>query len=209
MIKLLKKFERFVIIGLLTMMVVVVLIAAVELAILIVQDIIRSRTIVLLDTKEMLEVFGFFLVILIGLELIETMKVYLVDETVHVEIMFLVAIIAITRKVIILDYKTLPPLTLIGIAAIILALSVGYYALKRAMNFKKEEEEHEESKITSRFGSGAGLSDGMRTHYPDNCELNIWSLTAGYHTKGRISCGYSRQHAPAQYDNQGRQSHRL
>jgi uncharacterized membrane protein (DUF373 family) len=119
------------------MMVVVVLIAAVELAILIVQDIIRSRTIVLLDTKEMLEVFGFFLVILIGLELIETMKVYLVDETVHVEIMFLVAIIAITRKVIILDYKTLPPLTLIGIAAIILALSVGYYALKRAMNFKK------------------------------------------------------------------------
>jgi uncharacterized membrane protein (DUF373 family) len=137
MIKLLKKFERFVIIGLLTMMVVVVLIAAVELAILIVQDIIRSRTIVLLDTKEMLEVFGFFLVILIGLELIETMKVYLVDETVHVEIMFLVAIIAITRKVIILDYKTLPPLTLIGIAAIILALSVGYYALKRAMNFKK------------------------------------------------------------------------
>ena len=137
MTKLLKKFERFVIIGLLTMMVVVVLIAAVELAILIVQDIIRSKTIVLLDTQEMLEVFGFFLVILIGLELIETMKVYLVDETVHVEIMFLVAIIAITRKVIILDYKTLPPLTLIGVAAIILALSVGYYALKRAMNFKK------------------------------------------------------------------------
>lgn len=137
MTKLLKKFERFVIIGLLTMMVVVVLIAAVELAILIVQDIIRSKTIVLLDTKEMLEVFGFFLVILIGLELVETMKVYLVDETVHVEIMFLVAIIAITRKVIILDYKTLPPLTLIGVAAIILALSVGYYALKRAMNFKK------------------------------------------------------------------------
>lgn len=137
MTKLLKKFERFVIIGLLTMMAVVVLIAAVELAILIVQDIIRSKTIVLLDTKEMLEVFGFFLVILIGLELVETMKVYLVDETVHVEIMFLVAIIAITRKVIILDYKTLPPLTLIGVAAIILALSVGYYALKRAMNFKK------------------------------------------------------------------------
>jgi uncharacterized membrane protein (DUF373 family) len=74
--------------------------------------------------------------ILIGLELIETIKVYLVEEMVHVEIIFLVAIIAITRKVIILDVKSLPPLTLIGVAAIILALSGGYYWLKKALNHK-------------------------------------------------------------------------
>jgi uncharacterized membrane protein (DUF373 family) len=39
--------------------------------------------------------------------------------------------IAIARKVIILDVKELSSLTLIGIGAIVLALSTGYYLLKR------------------------------------------------------------------------------
>jgi uncharacterized membrane protein (DUF373 family) len=89
--------------------------------------------IILLDINEMLTVFGFFLTILIGLELIETMKVYLSEELFHVEIIFSVAIIAITRKIIILDVKKLEPLTLLGIAAIVLALAFGYYALKKAL----------------------------------------------------------------------------
>jgi uncharacterized membrane protein (DUF373 family) len=39
--------------------------------------------------------------------------------------------IAIARKVIILDVKILPSLTLIGIGAIIVALSAGHYLLMR------------------------------------------------------------------------------
>ena len=42
-----------------------------------------------------------------------------------------VAIIAIARKVIILDVKDLSGLALVGIAAIILALSIGYYLIKK------------------------------------------------------------------------------
>ena len=72
--------------------------------------------------------------ILIGLELIETIKVYLSSEVIPVEIIFLVAIIAVTRKVIILDFKNLDPLTLIGMAAIIIALSIGYYAVKKVLD---------------------------------------------------------------------------
>jgi uncharacterized membrane protein (DUF373 family) len=59
-----------------------------------------------------------------------------VDESIHVEIICLVAIVAITRKVIILDLYKLPPVTLLGIAAIILALTIGYFFLKKAMNEK-------------------------------------------------------------------------
>ncbi|MEI6705187.1 MAG: phosphate-starvation-inducible PsiE family protein, partial [Deltaproteobacteria bacterium] len=40
-----------------------------------------------------------------------------------------VAIIAISRKVVILDVKDLSGLALVGIAAIILALSIGYYLI--------------------------------------------------------------------------------
>jgi len=61
-----------------------------------------------------------------------------VEEMVHVEVILLVAIIAIARKVIILDVKTVAPLTLIGVAAIILELSIGYYCLKRALGHKNE-----------------------------------------------------------------------
>ncbi len=132
--KFLNRFEHYIIIGLLGMMIIVVFLATVELAVILVEQMMKPPRIILLDIKELLEIFGFFFMILIGIELIETMKVYLTQDTVHVEIVFLVAIIAITRKVIILDVKTLTPLTLLGVAAIILSLSVGYYVLKKAIH---------------------------------------------------------------------------
>ena len=130
--KFLKKFERYIIIGLLGLMVVVVFLGSLELVVVLVKEVLKPPQF-LLNIQEMLSVFGFFLMILIGLELIETMKVYLLEETIHVEIIFSVAIIAITRKVIILDVKKLEPLTLLGVAAIILALTIGYYALKKGL----------------------------------------------------------------------------
>jgi uncharacterized membrane protein (DUF373 family) len=135
--KLIKKFERYIIIGLLVMMILVVFISTVELAVMLVERMLSPfPKWILLDISEMLEIFGFFMMILIGIELIETIKIYLVDESIHVEVICLVAIVAITRKVIILDVDKLPPVTLLGIAAIILALSVGYFFIKKALNEK-------------------------------------------------------------------------
>lgn len=70
-----------------------------------------------------------FLLVQIGVDLLETVKMYLAKKTVHVEVVFTVAMIAIARKVVILDIKEVPSLTLIGIGAIIVALSAGYYLL--------------------------------------------------------------------------------
>ena len=135
--KLLKKFEHYIVIGLLAMMALVVLLSTVELAVIIVQRMLTGKPhLFLLDISDMLEIFGFFMMILIGLELIETIKIYLVDESIHVEVICLVAIVAIARKVIILDVYELTPLSLLGIAAIILALSIGYFVIKKALNEK-------------------------------------------------------------------------
>ena len=135
--KILKKFEHYVVIGLLAMMALVVFLSTVELAVVIVERMLDGTPkFFLLDITDMLEIFGFFMMILIGLELIETIKVYIVEESIHIEIICLVAIVAITRKVIILDLYKLPPVTLLGIAAIILALSIGYFFLKKALNEK-------------------------------------------------------------------------
>ena len=131
--KFLNNFERIIVFALLGMMMLVVFLGVVELAVILVEQMIKPPRFILLNIDELLNIFGFFLIVLIGLELVETLKVYIVDEKVHVEIVFLVAIIAITRKVIILDVKYMEPLNLIGIACIILALSVGYFVLKKAL----------------------------------------------------------------------------
>jgi len=136
MLPFLRKFERFIITCLIIMMVVVILCATIELGWLIVKDVITAP-VLLLEIEELLDIFGLFLLVLIGIELIGTLKTYLTENEIHVEVVFMVALIAIGRKVIILDVKELSSLTLIGIAAIIISLSVGYYFFKRS---KREKE---------------------------------------------------------------------
>lgn len=125
----LKRFEITIIVALVVMMVLIILLATIELGYIIVKDII-TPPIALLDINELLDIFGFFLLVLIGVELLETIKAYVIEHVVHVEVVVEVAIIAIVRKVIILDVKDYHPLQLLGIAAIIVALSGSHYLIK-------------------------------------------------------------------------------
>ena len=127
----LKWFERLVVLALVGMMAVIILLSTVELGWIIIQDIITPPY-VLPGITELLDTFGFFLLILIGIELLETIRAYLVEHIIHVEIVLEVALIAVARKVIILDVKEYPSLTILAIAALILALSVAFLIERRA-----------------------------------------------------------------------------
>lgn len=127
----LKRFERLIVFSLISMMALVVLLATVDLGWIIVQDIITPPRF-LLEIGEVLDIFGFFLLILIGVELLETIKAYLVEHAVHTEIVLEVALIAIARKVIILDVKEISALGLIGIAALVITLAVAYRLERRS-----------------------------------------------------------------------------
>ena len=130
MIKNIKKLEKIIIFSLLIMMVLVLFLSTLDLAWIIIKDII-TPPIFLLDIDELLEIFGLVMLVLIGIELMQTMaKTYLSQSVDHAQIVMAVAIIAIARKVIILDVKELSGVALLGIAAIILALSIGYYLIK-------------------------------------------------------------------------------
>jgi len=139
MLPFLKRFERFIVTCLIVMMVVVILLATIELGWLIVKDVITAP-VLLLEIEELLDIFGLFLLVLIGIELVGTLKTYLTENEVHVEVVFMVALIAIGRKVIILDVKEFSSLTLLGIAAIIISLSTGYYFFKRSTRGDKLKE---------------------------------------------------------------------
>lgn len=132
MTRLLRIVERIIVTALIVMMTVVLLLTTVDLGWLLIQDILTAP-ILLLDVEELLDIFGFFLLVLIGVELLETIKAYFDDHVVHMEVVLEVAMIAIARKVITLEVKDLPSLTLLGISAIILALAVAFYFVKRTM----------------------------------------------------------------------------
>lgn len=130
MLDLLKKFEKAITSTLVVLMALVVLLATIELGWVIVRDII-TPPIIILEIDELLDIFGLFLLVLIGVELLETIKAYLKENVVHVEVVMTVAMIAIARKVITLDVKDLSPLTLLGIAGVILALAAANYCYRR------------------------------------------------------------------------------
>jgi len=126
----LKKFEKMIVVSLIVMMVFVVLISTIELAVLIIKDIIEPPR-YWLGIDQLFEIFGFFLMLLIGVELLETIKAYLSESVVHSEIVLEVALIAISRKVITLDVKAYEPLTLLGIAALIVSIALAYFFIRK------------------------------------------------------------------------------
>jgi len=72
-----------------------------DLGWLIIKDIIQPPFF-LLDVNELLDIFGLFMLVVIGIELLETiMKTYITQGQPHYEVVLSVAIIAISRKVII------------------------------------------------------------------------------------------------------------
>ncbi len=86
----------------------ILLVATFDLALYIIKNNFQ-QDFMLFSVDALGELFGIFLVILIGVELLQAVKAFLEEEIVHVEIVVLVAIIAIARKVIVWEFKELRP----------------------------------------------------------------------------------------------------
>jgi len=124
--KLISRVQKFIVMTLAGMMVVVVALSTLHLGVLICEQIWAPPRF-LIPVQGLLEVFGYFLLVLIGVELLETLKAYMMKDVIHVRVVLEVALIAMARKVIIEEPNAVSSLTLLGIAALILALAVAYY----------------------------------------------------------------------------------
>src|SRR5690606_40260481 len=85
----------------------------------------------LVSVEEMLELFGFFLLVLVGLELLTTLKSFLYDRVIHVEVVLEVSLIAVAQKIIILDTRSGAPI-LVGMAGLVLALALAFWIVRSA-----------------------------------------------------------------------------
>lgn len=81
----------------------------------------------LLDLTDIFAVFASFLAVLIAIEIFANITLYLRDDVIHIRLVIATALMAIARKVIVLDFTTLEPDYLFGIGLIVLALGITYF----------------------------------------------------------------------------------
>jgi uncharacterized membrane protein (DUF373 family) len=128
---LITKVQKLTVLALAAMLVLVMLLSTLHLGVLIAEEIWKPPR-WLIAVQGLLEIFGYFLLVLIGVELLETLKAYVRKDVIHVRVVLEVALIAMARKVIIEEPNTVPGLTLFGIAALILALGIAFYFERQA-----------------------------------------------------------------------------
>jgi uncharacterized membrane protein (DUF373 family) len=135
-----KAFERAIVYTLLVLMIVVILYITLQFAYTMIKEIIELSAVNLfrLNASELAEkmdvlhdVFAQFLLILIGIELMKTISMYLEDSVVHVEVVFEVAMIAVARHAIDMDYGKADPLAIAAMALLMVGLTLGYFYYKK------------------------------------------------------------------------------
>jgi uncharacterized membrane protein (DUF373 family) len=120
------------------------------------------NTPLLLENQELLGIFGYFLLVLIGVELLSTVAAYVNEKVVHVEVVILIAIIAVVRGVILVDPSKLDGLELIGVAAIIITLCAGYYLLKKGGLGRPSGKYNSRTGLRGRSGPLSGFLPGRQ-----------------------------------------------
>jgi uncharacterized membrane protein (DUF373 family) len=131
MLKILDRVRKYIAIALLGLMAIIVVSATLEVAYEIVINMFEPPGF-FIGVQDLFGVFGLFLMVLIGLELMTSIQMYLDHNSIHAELMLLVAITAITRKIVILDATQIDPMIMFGIGAVIIALALGYYLVRRS-----------------------------------------------------------------------------
>jgi uncharacterized membrane protein (DUF373 family) len=82
-----------------------------------------------LRPRDIIVVFGAFLAVLIAIEIFMNITLYLRDDVIHVRLVVATALIAIARKVIILDFEKIEPLYIFATATVVLALGIVYWLM--------------------------------------------------------------------------------
>ncbi|ASQ90199.1 hypothetical protein CHL67_03985 [Prosthecochloris sp. GSB1] len=85
----------------------------------------------LLNINDLLQTFGAFLAVLIAIEIFINIRLYLGTNIVPVKLVVATALMAISRKVIILDFDKISADYLYGIAAVVLGLGISYWLVTK------------------------------------------------------------------------------
>lgn len=117
---------RFAVRCLAALMTLVIIWGVVDVAWVIYQKLL-TPPFMMLTISDMLATFGAFMAVLIAVEIFINITIYLRDDIIHVKIVMATALMAIARKVIILDMEKITPDYMWATAALVFAMSIGYW----------------------------------------------------------------------------------
>ncbi len=137
------------------MMVLVIVFGVIDVAWTIYQRFMAEPRFIL-TMSDILLTFGAFMVVLIAIEIFQNIILYLRDDVIHVKIVLATALMAIARKVIILDYDALDPMYIFATGLVLLATGITYFFvhklpenLQLEPSLRKERKAEEKPKHSS------------------------------------------------------------
>lgn len=121
--------ERLVVGALLILLMVTILVGTVIVGWSLIQDLLGFRALVA-DPKALFDVFGLFVAVLVGVELLRILRHLVQSHEVDTVLVVETALIALCNKVITLNLSAVSWTTLLAIAALVLAVAAAIYALR-------------------------------------------------------------------------------
>jgi uncharacterized membrane protein (DUF373 family) len=119
------------------LMTVLILVGTIDVGWTLINKMLNAEPMFMLSISDILATFGAFMAVLIAIEIFINITMYLRGDVIHLKIVMATAIMAIARKIIILDFKQTEAPFVFATAAVILAASVGYWLLGKMGNKQK------------------------------------------------------------------------
>lgn len=126
-----KRLEHLVALVLCGMLCVIVVLATVELGVVLVRDI-AAPPVLFPGIDKLLDLFSQVLLVVMGIELVETMRVFATEGVARVDVVICVAAIALARRVVVLEPGHVPTSSFFAVAALFVALAIAYRAFVRS-----------------------------------------------------------------------------
>lgn len=100
----------------------------------------------LLSISDIFKTFAAFLAVLIAIEIYQNIVLYLRTDVIPIKLVVATALMAIARKVIIIDFNTITPMYIFATAAVVLSLGITYYLVgkhhkERMLDERKSDDE--------------------------------------------------------------------
>lgn len=101
-----------------------------------------SPPLFLLTISDILATFGAFMAVLIAIEIFVNICIYLREDVIHVQIVMATALMAIARKIIILDFTEIESEYVWAMAGVVFAMSIGYFLVLHSSPGGKSKFDH-------------------------------------------------------------------
>ena len=115
----------------LAVLMVLLIIASVMDVVYVFYQSIMSPPVLFVTVSEIFQLFGAFMVVLIAIEIFINIRLYLGTNVIPVQLVMATALMAIARKVIVLDLTQTPPLYVFAIGTVVLGLGITYWLVGR------------------------------------------------------------------------------